>query len=345
MHDAKRIFSLENAAREAIAATVSSALDAAVEPELRSHDDFLELRFRKLPLAILVALATESRRPLVSRAAQRARERAQSIGHAVPAVFVPHITRGGAEAAERLGVGWFDQVGNAHLAGAGLLIHVEGRKPARRPSGRSASPFAPRSSRVVRTLLVHAERAWTQKELIEETELAQGTVSRTLSRLRDLDLLAQDDNRYRLPRPGELLDAWKDEYEYRRHEIVPAHLTGGGIGLARKVVGRLRSQGVQSALTGFPAAWLYDEFAQFRLVSVFVEGSPVHAAELAELRIEERGANVHLIRPLDRGVFYESSILADVTCAHPVQTYLDLGGLPERSDEAAEHLRHDWIRF
>lgn len=324
---------------------MSRALGAGVAPEFRSDAGLLELRFPELPFPIIVALAVESRRPLVSRAAERARERAQSIGHALAAVFVPSITRGGAEAAERLGVGWFDQAGNAHLTGTGLLVHVEGRKSARRPSGRRASPFAPRSSRVVRALLVHPDRAWTQKELIEETGLAQGTVSRTLSRLRDLDLLGQDDDRYRLSRPGELLDAWKDEYEYRRHEIVPAHLTGGGIGLAREVVERLRSQGVESALTGFPAAWLYDEFAQFRLVSVYVEGSPVHAAELAELRIEERGANVHLIRPFDRGVFYESSPLDDVTCVHPVQAYLDLGGLPERSDEAAEQLRRDRIRF
>jgi DNA-binding transcriptional ArsR family regulator len=340
-----RIATLEDQAKQAIPGLLSGVLERGVGPSI-ARDGWIEMRVDEPPATLAIVPARESRRSLVLDAARRAQRYAGEVIGGLPTVVVPHMTPAGIEAAESVGVGWFDLAGNAHLMAPGILLHVEGVPANIRRPGRPASAFAPRSARVARAMLVEPERHWTQKELIDATALAQGMVSRTLSRLTDLRLVDQDDQgRYWVPSPGDLIEAWRDEYDYRRNEIVPAHMTGSGIGLARDLVGRLRSAEVGCALTGLPAAWLCDGFAQFRLVSVFVEGSPLRAAELAGLRVGEQGANVHLIRPAEDGVYYGSREIDGVRCVHPVQTYLDLSGLPERAAEAAEHLRQACLEY
>ena len=62
-------------------------------------------------------------------------------------------------------------------------------------------------------------------------------------------------------------------------------------------------------------------------------------------RGEERGANVWLAVPDDEGVFQGADRRDDVWCAHPVQIYLDLKAHPERSSEAAAHLRAGVLKW
>jgi hypothetical protein len=136
-----------------------------------------------------------------------------------------------------------------------------------------------------------------------------------------------------------MLDAWADAHRYERQRIVPAHLSGVGIELARDLHDRLAGARIAHWFTGLPAAWAYDRFARFRLVSVYVDGDPEHLRGIVRLRETRRGANVHLIgnggQRLDIGAARPDRL----PCAHPAQVYVDLLGLPERAREAAEHLR------
>lgn len=109
--------------------------------------------------------------------------------------------------------------------------------------------------------------------------------------------------------------------------------------LAQELDAHLEIAGIDHAFTGLPAAWALDPFARFRLVSVYVTGDPRVAADAVGLRRNERGANVQIIGPDDRGVFDGWRTIEDLPCVGPVQVYLDLGHLPERAAEAAEHLR------
>jgi hypothetical protein len=49
--------------------------------------------------------------------------------------------------------------------------------------------------------------------------------------------------------------------------------------------------------------------------------------------------------PNDDGVFDGSEAKNGVTCTHPVQTYVDLQGHPERAREAADELRKRLLRW
>jgi hypothetical protein len=58
----------------------------------------------------------------------------------------------------------------------------------------------------------------------------------------------------------------------------------------------------------------------------------------------ERGEKVWLVRPNDAGVFHGGTVREGISCAHPVQVYLDLKEHPERSAEAAEALRQNVLK-
>jgi hypothetical protein len=257
----------------------------------------------------------------------------------IPILVVPFMSKAGAETADRRGLNWLDLAGNAHIRGEGLLVRVRGQPDRLRAAGRPSSPFASKSARITRTLLLDPARWWRQKDLADTTGLDDGNVSRIVRRLDDEALLQRRERELRPRDPDLLLDAWAQDYRFDRHQTVFGHLSGDGIQVSRVLEGRLVDANVVHAFTGLPAAWAMSHFARFRLTSVYVEGDPHLVAEETEMRLGEKGANVQLLGPDDDGVFAGEEEFDGLPCVAPVQAYLDLLSLPERSKEAAEHLR------
>lgn len=286
----------------------------------------------------LLAVKSASGPGVVARAAEQLK-RYRAAHDGTPALVVPYMSPRGARTAAEYSLNWIDLSGNAHVRDDQLYISVEGRPNQFAAAGRPATPFAPKSSRVARTLLLAPDRWWRQKDLAAQTDLDQGRISRIVRALEEQELLSRDGAVVR-PRDARLLlDAWAEDYRFERHDIVSGHLTGSGVDLALAVNERLADSWPGHAFTGLPAAWLLDGFARFRLVSVYVHGDPRQAADALGLRRNERGANVQLIGPDDRGVFDGASVVDGCPCVSVPQVLLDLGHLPERAAEAADHLR------
>jgi hypothetical protein len=273
---------------------------------------------------------------LISRAAA---SRELQPADALYVVVVPFMTPAGEKTAQQLGLNWIDLSGNAHIRADRLYIHVTGKASRFVQRGRPSTPFAPKSARITRVMLLEPEHWWQQKDLAATTDLDSGHVSRVVRRLTDDGLLEQEDRRIRPRRPAALLDAWEDEYRFDRHQVLRGHMSGTGIELARELEERLAGLSLRHAFTGLASAWAYRRFARFRLNSVFVEGDPYLAADRVGLRRNDRGANVQLIVPDDAGVFAGAKVIDGLTCVSAVQAYLDLKHLPERAAEAAENLR------
>jgi hypothetical protein len=313
-----------------------------VRPQDRGADLVIELPEGRRWAA---EVKSSARSADVAAAARQARAHAKE--GELPVVVVPYMGEAGARAAAAEGVGWIDLSGNARLRDGDLVVRVEGR-PNRYPSrGRPSSPFAPASSRVTRHLLQDPDRWWRQAELAKATGLDDGRVSKLVARLDELELLERDGPMLRPRDPDALLDAWAGDYNFEGHDIVACHLTapGGGVEFAREIADGLAEAKVSHALTGLPAAWMLDRFAQFRLVSVFVDDDPRRVADLLDARVEPRGANVQLIGPNDPGVFVGAEMVDGARVVAPVQAYLDLLALPERAREAAERLREKHLSW
>jgi AraC-like DNA-binding protein len=318
------------------------------DPQTISRDVFgLELERWQF----FVACRGSGSSPSVALAIERLRAAPRSKRREVLLVAVPYMGEAGQELCDQAGMGWLDLSGNAHIEAPGLRIHVEGKPNLFKQRGRPANPFAAKSARVTRYLLNHHDRPWLQKEIAAETGLTPTYVSRVVRRLEEVRLLKRDvSTRAVHPRdPNFLLDAWAERYRFDGHRVLKGHVTQPSTdALLGKLVDTFEALDLPYAVTALASAWLRDQFAQYRVTTVYLR-SPPRPRLLEDLTFREgsRGANLWIVTPNDEGVFQDSEEIAGVTCVSAVQTYLDLLAHAERAQDAAEHLRErhlDWSK-
>lgn len=259
----------------------------------------------------------------------------------VPVAVVPFMGDAGRRLCARAGVSWVDLSGNADIQGPRLRILIEGQPNRYVHLGRPATAFAPKSSRLARWLVIHPQASFSQRDLARETQLDPGQVSRLVARLQERGLVkVSERGRVALGDLRLMLEAWRDDYRFQRHHVIRGHVPGRvGPELTTRLGRELDRMGLQHAFTGLAGAWSYTHFANFRLVTVFVASAP-SAEQLRSIDFieQDKGSNVWLVLPDDRGVFEGTRRLGDINCAHPVQVWLDLKDQPERAKDASEDL-------
>ncbi len=266
----------------------------------------------------------------------------------IPLLAVPFMTAAGAEHCEQSGVSWLDLSGNAHITAPGIYIHIEGKPNQFAQRGRPSNLFAPKASRVARHLLRFSTETFLQTHIADATNLSDGYVSKVISRLEEVGLIYRDEeDRVGVRTPDLLLDSWAEKYRFSKHHIqrfTVAARTGQEV--LERVSHGLMERGIANATTGLSGAWLFDHFASFRTATFYLR-NPLSEADLDALRLHptEQGANLWLVLPNDDGVFHGVMKTDGFHHVHPVQIYLDLLHHPERSAEAAEHLRKNHLRW
>ena len=284
----------------------------------------------------------------VAIALNRVRRKASHIKGAVPLVAAPFMGEAGRKLCVDESVAWLDLSGNARIFAPGLYILVEGKPNLFKRPGRPSSAFAPKSSRIVRWLLMHPDEPITQRELARATDMDEGYTSKIVGKLDQDGLIAKDSRGAIRPRdPDLLLDAWREAYEFSKHHIIRGYIAArSGEALLRQLADNLKQASARYAATGLAAAWLLDRFAGFRTTTLYLAEDPwPDLLDFLSFREEERGANVWLVVPNDVGVFHGVTEIDGLQCVHPVQVYLDLQAHPERAREAAEKLRAAHLKW
>jgi hypothetical protein len=309
----------------------------------RAHDACADLVARFGDATLVVEVKRLAEPGWLRGAIDQVRTAARAVGrNAVPVLVVPFMSEGGRKLCEQSKVSWFDLSGNAHIEAPGLRIHVEGKPNLFKRRGRPSTVFAPKSSRIVRALLLEAGSAFSQRELAKKTGLDEGFTSRVVRKLQADQMVERgSDGTVRLVDPAAVLEAWRETYDFSKHHVVAGHATARSAEeLLLSVGATLRARKLDYAATGLAAAWLLTQFTSFRLITIFVPEEPPPALlKSIGFRREERGANLWFTIPNDEGVFTGATDQHGVRCVHPVQGYLDLKGQPERAAEAAAELR------
>ena len=267
-------------------------------------------------------------------------------GTAFPLLIVPYMGQIGRQLCEQSRMPWLDLCGNARIIAPGLRIWIEGRPNRFIDRGRPPNVFASKSSRVARQLLFHPNRFQSQADLARQTGLGDGYVSKIVRRLEQEHYLEVNEARAIRPRdPDVLLDAWRAAYDFDRHRILRGHAPArSGEELLSRVAKELAQENMEWAATGLSAAWLYNSFAAFRLVTIYLSNMPTrHLLKVIEFSDEPKGANLWFVVPDDEGVFQGSQSQAGIRCVSALQTYLDLKSQPERAKEAATELRQGLV--
>lgn len=264
-----------------------------------------------------------------------------------PLLVVPYMGDTGAELCKRSEVDWLDLSGNASIKAPGVRVEVRGQPNQFKRRGRPASVFSPRSSRLVRQLLLESGGI-SQRDLVRATQLDEGYASRVLRTMLDEGLLVRNGGLLRFVDRLAVLDAWRAEYEFSDLvDLRKGHLSVESGEAITTLADRL-SGVCEYAMTGLGAAALMTGFGNHRLVTVLVREVPDDKLLRAlKLRAEERGANVWLARPKDDALFWGVQRVGNIACVPELQVYLDLKAQPERSEEASavlrEKLRRQWL--
>jgi len=262
--------------------------------------------------------------------------------NSIPVVLVPFMGEVGSRLCEEMDVCWMDLSGNARLRAPGLRVAIEGKPNRFIRRGRPRSVFAPKSARIARQLLIEPQRAFTQRELSQVTQLNEGFTSRIVRQLEEQRLIVRDNSgAVRVADFQTLLDALREAYDFSKHTLLRGHIAARSSDeILRRSAAALREAKVQHAATGLAGAWLWQGFAGFRLVALYVADLPSSDVQRAmSFREVDHGENVWLVQPNDEGVFQGTGEREGIACVHPVQLYLDLKNHPERSAEAADALR------
>ncbi len=292
--------------------------------------------------------STSARAPLLM-ARQKISEFKKALKkYAIPLIVVPYMGKSGIDFCRDHNLSWIDLSGNVYMKAPGLLLHVEGRPNRFKSAGRPANVFAPKSSRIVRQLLIEPGKRYSQRELSQITGLDEGQTSRIVRRLESQGLIERDDRGGLSPSaPDQFLDAWHEVYDFSRHQIIKGHIAARtGEELLKRVSKSLYEKNINYAATGLGGAWQYTHFAKFRLATFYLAEPPQkNLFDLLHFREDDSGANTWLVIPNDQGVFHGTSTKDNIICVHPVQIYLDLKGHPERAKEAAAMLRKDILKW
>jgi hypothetical protein len=299
----------------------------------------------------LLAIEYKVRSDTASLLAVLERIRLRRSGHpnaAHPLLVVNHMGPTGRDLCERAGMDWLDTAGNASITHLpGLRIVVEGKKPYTRTRGRKSNVFAPKSSRVAHWLLLHREGTHSQKAIVDGTQIDKGHLSRILVRMEELRLIRRTKGGITLVNPAVMLDAWREAYEPPCRKILKGVIPSrSGMETVETLGSHLSSAQKRYAIGGLSAAWLLDSFSDFRLTTCYVDGS-ISNSLLKDINFieTERGANVWFMESADEVAFLGLEWRGELSVTSPWFTYVDLLQQPERSKEAADHLRESMLQL
>jgi hypothetical protein len=295
-------------------------------------DAWLDLR---LPDGRSVRLPVEVKTILNTRDVPWVRERLPGSGDGlVVARYLSPRTR---EALVDAGLSYLDATGNRRirLDDPALYIQTDGAKadPWRGPARETSSLKGRPAARVVRAL-VDFRPPYGVRELADLASTSPASVSRVADFLSREALIERDAKGAIVDCDwAALLHRWSADYSFERTNRVVPMLEPRGID---EVLARLRDGNLEYAVTASAAAAEVAEFAETRLLALYVEDEDL-ALESLGLRFAN-ATNVLLARPFDPVVFERSREIDGVRYAALSQVAVDLLTSPGRSPAAGEAL-------
>jgi hypothetical protein len=300
-------------------------------------DLLLDLQVKEGPSWQIAVEVKANGQPRIARAAVNQLFRCRSAFPEAYGVFMaPYISPESAEICAKEGIGFLDLAGNCRLAFGQVFIRRDG---VRNPFGLRRdlrSLYAPKSTRILRVLLMRKSEGWKTQALADEAGVSLGLVANVKKLLRDREWVAEGDKGFRLTNPQSVLTDWAGNYTYRKNTVRDFYSMKGTNEVEAAIAKGCRELDIPYALTGFSAARRVAPAVRGQRTQAYVSAISETLLERAELKEVPSGANVSLMIPYDEGVFYGAREVEGLRAVCPVQLYLDLKGYKGRGEEAAE---------
>jgi hypothetical protein len=261
----------------------------------------------------------------------------------------PHIAEPIAADLRQGGIPHADLNGRLFLRTATGLVDIRPSEIRYRSPKPGPDPFSFRAARIVRSLLCHRDKEWTQEALSLKTGASRPLVSQVLGQLEEQDWVKQVSTsapgrpgQYRLEDFDGLLNAWQQQDEWPQRGTIHEYsvLSNKAEEIASKLVDAAGYGAL--AFTQWFAAWLRRPHTTPPIVSAYVKRP--HILNTVPARRVNTGGNLWLIVPEDDGVWQDGIAIGGFPLVSDVQTYLDLLQVGQRGPETAAELRK-WEGF
>lgn len=257
-------------------------------------------------------------------------------------LLAPFISEESARICAEAGIGYADLAGNARLSFDQVFIETRSAGNPFYEKRESHSLFAPRATRVVRTLLQGPLRPWKVTALAESARVSLGWVSAVRQQLLAREWAREETDGLRITKPDAVLDAWArvDDWSKRTQTREYSVLENDPVRLAEQLQNALKTD--PPVFTQWLAGWLRRPYTNPVVVTAYVKTFPsnsdIEKALLA--RQVDSGGALRLVMPKDDGALYPSQTVRGFPLVSDVQIYLDLLRAGLRGDEQASELRN-----
>ena len=274
---------------------------------------------------------------------------AQSSADAIPILAAPFLSQRSRSICTENHVGYFDMVGNIHLRLPGALIDIAVPDTPQVEKRTLQSLFRPKAASILRLMLRDPLKPWRVKALAEAVGVSFGQVSNVRQELIKREWGQETPTGIMLFDPNSLLDAWRDAYQEPVGETIELYTSLHGKHFDAVCNDLFSQQGSERhiAFASYSAARWISPYG--RSGTEYFYATRHGSNKILEALQGERlhlGANVRIHIPKDEGILNDTiKPTPDVLCTSPLQTYLDLSILGERSIEAAEHLRNQVLKW
>ncbi|MCK4448098.1 MAG: hypothetical protein KAW56_13580 [Candidatus Marinimicrobia bacterium] len=260
-------------------------------------------------------------------------------------IVAPFLSEESRQICIESGLNYLDLSGNCLLKLPDIYIKIDG-KPNKYPSTRPLrSVFSPKSTRLLRVLLNDVRKSWYVKDLAKSANLSLGQVSNLKKQLLDYDYLREtNEGKLQVKDPECLLMKWAEKYDYTKNRI-ESFYSLDNIGIIENLIAnKALNKGVQYAFTLTSGSIRVAPFLRSKRVFVYIDSDLYQFAKECNFKKVDSGANVILMKPYDKGVFYFKQEINGADVVSDVQLYLDLITYKERGQEAAEFILTERLR-
>lgn len=257
--------------------------------------------------------------------------------------MAPFISSEAAQICKMNNIGYADFAGNCYFSFSNVFIQKEGNPNPYTKEQNLKSLFNPKSERLIRVLLTGGPKEWKVADIAMAADVSFGLVSRVKKYLADREWIVSETIGFRLVKPFKLLDAWVEQYHYRKNDVKEYYSILSVSEIEEKLMAYSTKSGFRAGLTGFSGGARIAPAVRYQRVMAYAENIEKFA-EFMELKQVTSGANVLILDPYDEGVFYGSQYVGSDLIVSPIQIYLDLMSVSGRGEEAAEVIMEQVIK-
>jgi len=244
------------------------------------------------------------------------------------------------------GIGFIDIAGNCLLDFDNIYINISGKSnpyPSTRPL---KSLFARKSTRVLRVLLSNPGKKWSVKELSQEANISLGQTSNIKQKLLDYEFIEESQKKkFSVINPEMILRKWGENYEYKQNRITNFYSSDEVEDIEKKLVSYCEAKKISYAFTLTSGASLVTPLPLNGRFYAYVVGSIERIARSLGWKEVNSGANVLILEPYDKFVFYGLQDIMGTKVVSDIQLYLDLQSFKPRGEEAARYLLEKRLRL